>query len=454
MSKTYKTPSVIESAPLHKGAHLAYIIVVWVVFVVLTVVFLLFPRSSFSELEKRDLATFPTTDSLFSDPEKYTHELSFWFSDTEPYRDLFMRMSMTIRNAFRFQFGDDSEVVSFKKAVENPEETPEAPEATDEVLEAQGNPLADANAKIANAGIVVVGSGPDVRALMAYGGGEKSSQPFLDLIGAYRKAIPDVQLYAAIIPTAAEYYLPTKAASASKSQKLTLDYLRTNLDSAVKYVDIHSQLAAHTRENIYLRTDHHWAPLGAFYAAKALAATAGVPFRDLSSYDEHVIHGYVGSMYAYSKDISVKNAPEDFYYYTPKDANEKTTYITYTVDKNYQITSERGPYEGQFFHKFPDGSSGAYCTFMGGDCHIVKVETGVANGRRIIIIKDSFGNPVPGYLFYSFEQIHVIDYRYFNKNLKKYVADNKITDLSFTFNIFTICSKKSMDKVNKFLQNH
>ena len=84
---------------------------------------------------------------------------------------------------------------------------------------------------------------------------------------------------------------------------------------------------------------------------------------------------------------------------------------------------------------YPDGSTGAYCTFMGGDAKITKVVTPVRNGRKIMIMKDSFGNAIPGYLFYSFEEVHVIDFRYFKKNLKRYVADNGITDVVFANNI-------------------
>ena len=166
---------------------------------------------------------------------------------------------------------------------------------------------------------------------------------------------------------------------------------------------------------------------------------AGVPFKELTSYERHVVHGFVGTMYGYSKDITVKNSPEDFVYYIPKGIDYSTNYIDYTIDKDFKVTGEKPPRNGIFFVKHPDGSSGAYCTFMGGDAKIVKVTTGTKNGRRLIILKDSFGNTLPGYLFYSFEQIHVIDNRYFTKNMKRYVRDNKITDIVFANNTYSAC---------------
>ena len=429
---------------IHPSAHAVYLAFVGLVFLGLTAVFLFLPRTKYSELEKRDLATFPDAAGFWNNPSQFTADISHWFSDSEPYRDEMMSFSMTLRDGMRFNIGGGEDAVSFKPAVA--EDT-----SQEEDLKEQGNPLANANSKMANAGILIVGSGPDVRALMAYGGTAQSGSQYIKALDEYVKAFPDVNIYALISPNATEFYLPDKAKGTSKSQKATMEHVRTTMNPKVKYVDVHSYLAAHTKEDIFLRTDHHWAPLGAFYAAKALAKTAGVPFKELDSYDRHVVHGYVGSMYGYSKDIAVKNAPEDFVYHTPKNVDSETTYITYNLDKNFNIASTTGPYKGKFFHEYPDGSGGAYCTFMGGDSHTVKIKTGTPSDRRILIIKDSYGNPIPAYLFYSFGEIHIVDFRYFPKNMKQYVKDNKITDLVLAFNVFNVCNNTSMDKVRGFL---
>ena len=88
---------------------------------------------------------------------------------------------------------------------------------------------------------------------------------------------------------------------------------------------------------------------------------------------------------------------------------------------------------------------------MGSDHLLAKVETGVNNGRRLLILKDSHGNPVPAYLFNSFEEIHVVDYRYNNQNMKDYVANNKITDIALIFGINTAGSSASMQNLRNYL---
>ena len=226
------------------------------------------------------------------------------------------------------------------------------------------------------------------------------------------------------------------------------------LDPAVKSVDAYTPLGKHAQEDIYLRTDHHWAPLGGYYAAEAFAKTAGVPFKDLSHYDRKVVRNYVGSMYGYAKDVAIKNAPEDFVYYVPKGVTYTTTYTDYQVDKNYRVTAEGKPHNGAFFQHYRDGHPGAYCTFMGSDQRLTVVRTSTPSKRRLLIMKDSFGNAIPGYLFFSFGEIHVVDSRYFLKNMKDYVTQNKITDILFANNIFKAYSPNIYKSYLRFLSQH
>jgi hypothetical protein len=139
-------------------------------------------------------------------------------------------------------------------------------------------------------------------------------------------------------------------------------------------------------------------------------------------------------MHKFSRDASVKRAPEDFVYYKPRDVEYTTTYINYTTNRKRIPVAERAPQKGDFFRFFPDGSPAAYSTFIGGDANTTKVVTSTKNGRRLLLLKDSFGNAIPGYLFHSFEEINIVDYRYFLRNIVTFVNDNKVTDILFANN--------------------
>lgn len=297
--------------------------------------------------------------------------------------------------------------------------------------------------------VIVVGRGDSIRAFSPFAGTASSAQAYAEVANEYKRIFGDkVNVYCMPIPTAAAFYTPDAGKSMVKDEKIAINGLFSCLSDSVYVIDVYTPLAQHVKEPIYSRTDHHWAPLAAFYAAQKLAQVAGVPFKDLTHYDTDTVSPYVGTMAMYSKDSAIKNAPEDFIYYIPKDVKYTTTYINYKT-KGLNIISQEQPKQDKYFYKFK--GSGAYCTFMGGDSKIVKVKTSTNNGRHLMLIKDSFGNAIPGYLFYSFEEIHVVDCRYFNKNMKKYVSDNNITDIVFGNNISHLCNPRTSNNLHKYL---
>ncbi len=429
-----------------------YLCLVVAVFAAFVLVFNFFERPRISELEKRELATFPRFSWDLLASGEFTDSVSKWYSDSEPYRDRFMSMSMNIKDYLALKVTqDEEEQITFHASADEPKQNDEGVENRN-IGEYKNTVTADENAKIAHAGILILGKEPTARALMAYGGGPEGGVAYANAANKYKEVFGrGVNVYCMVIPTAIEFYCPESAKSSTKSQRATINNIFAHLSDSVRAVDIYTTLGEHAAEDIYLRTDHHWAPLGAYYAARKFAAIAGVPFRDLQAYERKVIHDYVGTMYGYSKDISIKNSPEDFVYYVPKEVEYTTTYTNYSIDKSYKVTGEGKPFQGQFFATFKDGSGGAYSTFMGGDAKITRVQTGTHNGRRVLVMKDSFGNAIPGYLFYSFEEVHVIDFRYFTRNMKNYVRENKITDILMANNTFMAYNPTTANSYIRFL---
>ena len=295
----------------------------------------------------------------------------------------------------------------------------------------------DAPVKIHKAknGTIILGEGATVRALDPCGTNKTAREAYIAVVNKYKETFPFANVYFMPIPTASAFYLPEEYKSWSIDQNDVINKMIALLDGGAKGINLYPALNAHKDEAIYSRTDHHWQPLGAYYAAQALAKTAGVPFMDLTHYDEKVVHNYVGSMYRFTGESALKNAPEDFIWWEPKGVDYTCRQVLYTVSKSGAVLKQSPLKETEFFHHFPDGSGGAYCTFMGGDSNNTQVTTSTKNGRRVLIFKDSFGNALGGYLFFSFEEVHVIDCRYFPGSIKDYVIDHDITDIVFANNL-------------------
>ena len=62
-------------------------------------------------------------------------------------------------------------------------------------------------ARKTRSGIIVLGSGKDVRAFEPYGGGHDNGEKYANAVNRYKQAFGnDVNVYCMVIPTAVEYY--------------------------------------------------------------------------------------------------------------------------------------------------------------------------------------------------------------------------------------------------------
>ena len=292
----------------------------------------------------------------------------------------------------------------------------------------------DADYTVEN-GVVVVNQDGHYRAMELFGGG--SGDAYVDSLNALRSQLDsNINIYSMIAPLSCEFYLPANYADYSAEQKEYFDDVAQRLDGGIRSIDLIDVLGKHTGEAIYCRTDHHWMPLGAYYAAQAFANAAGVDFKDLSTFTPQTINGFVGTMYAFTDgDINIKNDPEDFTYHISDNYNECHT--------DFYDTSFNFDYTGSYFKEVGDPQSNAYLTFFGGDEQIVKIRTNVSNGKKLLIVKDSYGNAEPGYLMNSFEEIYIVDMRYFNLNLIRFVKNHGMNGIQLNIPSFHMVQESS-----------
>lgn len=248
------------------------------------------------------------------------------------------------------------------------------------------------------------------------------------VINAAKEQRPDLNVYSLIPPTAVSFYLPEKYAELSDSERDYID--RSNaLMKDVTVIDAYSALEAHKSEEIYFKTDHHWTQLGAYYAAEKFAEAAGVPFDDLSQYEKREIPGFVGKMYAMSEyDAKVKDNPETFVYYVPKGDHPTTFY-----DRDLQ-----NPREHSYFYMQDEliEPTDLYLTYMNSNRDIVHISGGHKNARRLMILKNSYGNALAPCLFNSFEDIFVVDINQSDIDFVEFAKANGITDLLYCASTF------------------
>lgn len=415
------------------------------VVVVVAVVLLLAPRSTISYEENRVLAEKPKFSLTSLLDGSYTSGWSEYYNDTVPFRSKLKKTISAMMQWTGVQSEEDTvffgNVSQVKKKTTTPVATTESVETTVAVA-AVGNDETNTEPAVTTTVVTTtedpndepaaeIGEGiilDHKRAVCVYGGSFSVGQDYAETLNAYQQDLgSDVQVYSLVAPTAVSYYLPEEYANYTASETENIDNINSYLNG-VKPVDVYNALKPHTAEAIYARTDHHWLPLGAYYAAEAFAKVADVPFASLSDYDTATKKDYVGSMYTYTESAVLLDNPEEFTYYIPKN-KYKTTYYS---------TSFTDPTEGDLLMNL-DGydNSMYYLVFMGGDDKITHVETDCKNGRTLVIFKDSYGNALVPCLTSSFENIYVCDMRYFELNAIDFCKQVGCTDLLFAMNTFS-----------------
>ncbi|MBR2284006.1 MAG: hypothetical protein IJ874_06260 [Ruminococcus sp.] len=425
---------------------------------------LLLRRETVSHEENRELTKFPEFSAGSYLSGEYTEGIADYYDDTVPYRSqiksLLTRYILPLKgikygehgitiystgNSGNSEKNDSTEPAAATEtaaavttggthqtaAVTSAETT-----TTSTAVPADHEPAA--NGEVSDSMVIVNGRG-----LMLYGGGKSRAERYASIINDYRSRLGDsVSVWSMVIPTAVSYYMPENYLSLTGDEKADIDTIAEKLEKAVP-IDVYTALLMHKAEDIYSRTDHHWQALGAYYAAQEFAKTAGVPFADISEYERVVLHGYVGTLYGYTKSDELLNDPEDFVYYKPSEKVMESLKVTH-YDPAFG-----SPSESRLFND-PElmDSSQWYLTY-GTDDLITHVETGCKNGRILIVFKDSYGNALLPFLTSSFEEIYMCDIRYFYRHPILFAQDVGATDM-----LFAMCSFSAVGQNQQYLTDN
>lgn len=430
----------------------------WNVGVSLSILFLaavgmiVLERPTVSMEENRTLAKMPAFSVESYLDGSYTAGVAEYYNDTVPMRSVFKRWTQEIRKCMGLQSG-----AAIHGAVPAVQETPAetepvpattAPPVTAVAVTADPDAAAETVTETTPApqqeegehdgeissGILIVNK----RGLMLFGGGETMGEPYARTLNRFKESLPDVRMYSMVVPTPCSFYTPEEYQYMISSEKANIDYINQCLVN-VEPVDVYSALEKHKDEPIFMRTDHHWSSLGSFYGAEKFSAVARVPFARIEEYDKHVKEGYVGTLYGFSGNIILKENPEEFFWYVPKHPFRTTFYNR----------SCGGGYEADFFMNIDNVDPVSwYMVYMTGDDHVVHIESEVGNGRKLCVIKDSYGNALIPWLTSSFDEIYVIDMRYFNLNAVRFIQEKGITDVLFAMNSFS-ANGPNTDKIEK-----
>lgn len=191
-----------------------------------------------------------------------------------------------------------------------------------------------------------------------------------------------------------------------------IDYdaiLQVLTDAGIDTTDVLSALMAHSSENIYYRTDHHWTSLGAYYAYCSWRSIE--PNTDEWT-QEVLCDNFRGTTW---NKVPLPSIPSEEITAWYKHASRRVSYNSgsYETDSIYE-------------RKYLDGSD-QYATFLNSNQAQTVIE-GSGKSGKLLLIKDSYGNTFAQFPVEDYAEVHVIDLRFFKGDVLEYAKENSITD--------------------------
>ncbi len=80
-----------------------------------------------------------------------------------------------------------------------------------------------------------------------------------------------------------------------------------------------------------------------------------------------------------------------------------------------------------------------YSAYLGGNPAVTVVRNPSAPGGKLLLLKDSFANSLVPYLCENFSEIHLVDLRYYNQDIYKYIKQNGIKKAAAVYSISQLC---------------
>lgn len=194
----------------------------------------------------------------------------------------------------------------------------------------------------------------------------------------------------------------------------------------IHVVPIQKILAAHKEEPIYYRTDHHWTTLGAYYGYQKVCEEMDVNSTDKSQLESCEINDFYGTLDAKYKGIGV-NPDRIIYYQIP-----------------IQSMSVNGILKDSLYDMKRAKTRDKYGMFLYGNNGLTIIQScyrkvgNKQNEKKLLIAKDSFANSLIPFLTFQFDEIYVVDLRYFPGSISSLLEENEIDSMLFLYNFETL----------------
>ncbi len=182
----------------------------------------------------------------------------------------------------------------------------------------------------------------------------------------------------------------------------------------LKMIDLRPSFKEEFAKNqIYYRTDHHWTTYGAFLAYNQLCRQWNITPAKSDDFKIERYKNFYGTTYNTSG-----------FWLTKPDTIEiwKNTHNKSTCEIKVDDKTEK--YSSMYFYDNLKGED-KYEVFLDGNHPITTVKNPKnKNGERLLVIKDSFSHCLTPFLSENFQEVTLVDMRYYKKSVSEEICKN------------------------------
>ncbi len=249
----------------------------------------------------------------------------------------------------------------------------------------------------------------------------------------------DGMVYFAAIPTSAGVYgdvLPGHIVRQTESQQINALYYA--MDSDIRKIDAYNILKMLKDNYIYYRNDTKWTSYGAYCVYKTVIQKLGFQPNSYDKYSiEHVTDNFRGNLYNRTLSRRPKADIMDIYEY--HNGAEVTSCIVVRRDG---INAE-----GQIFDREKLETGDMYSMYLGDAVPIMRITTSANTDKKLLVIKDDFGDCFVPFLLQHYSEITVVDPSVMSGKLSDYVNADDYGQTLFLFGTDSLSDREMMSKI-------
>jgi len=236
----------------------------------------------------------------------------------------------------------------------------------------------------------------------------------------------DIPVYLGLIPSAAEVWRDKLPAGAESWDQTAL--------LEVSDIDFRAALSAHADEYIFYRTDHHWTSRGAYYGYTAVMEALGRGDETLSitHFAPETVSGkFNGTLYSQSGVHWLE--PDYMQFWVREDGLNVTSWrmgqpeAATLYDRSYLEQKDK------------------YSAFLGGNQPLCVIRNpAVADGGKLLLVRDSYSDSLAPFLSQSFSEVHLLDLRYYRASAAQYAEENSIDAIVVLYSVPNFITDKNL----------